>query len=367
MKQLHLPVFAWFLLCASVRSADLTVELKNPPSTGTVGILLFDSPGGFSGLRAPARSVTIPAAGQTDYRITGIPPGEYAVMVHHDENNNGELDKNFIGIPREPVGFANGYSPKGPPSYSRAQLTVTEGSSQTFPVELSRPLGERGRIGAGPGLIVRSSPYRDAGSGTVLPIPAVTYTGNRLQIFGPRARFGLIEAGPLQLAAAAQYRPGAYKEDDSDFLDGMGNRDATLTAGAEMKAALPAGTDLTLNFMHDALNRIGGSEASLFLDRSFELGSVRLTPKAGVNWTSSRMANHDYGVPASKALPGRPAYDTGDVFSLETGISALAELTENWWISAGLAVELLSDDVKDSPIVEDACLFKGFFAAQYVF
>lgn len=367
MKQLHLPVFAWFLLCASVRSADLTVELKNPPSTGTIGILLFDSPGGFSGLRAPARSVTIPAAGQTDYRITGIPPGEYAVMVHHDENNNGELDKNFIGIPREPVGFANGYSPKGPPSYSRAQLTVTEGSSQTFPVELNRPLGERGRIGAGPGLIVRSSPYRDAGSGTVLPIPAITYTGNRLQIFGPRARFGLIEAGPLQLAAAAQYRPGAYKEDDSDFLDGMGNRDATLTAGAEMKAALPAGTDLTLNFMHDALNRIGGSEASLFLDRSFELGSVRLTPKAGVNWTSSRMANHDYGVPASKALPGRPAYDTGDVFSLETGISALAELTENWWISAGLAVELLSDDVKDSPVVEDACLFKGFFAAQYVF
>jgi outer membrane protein len=367
MKQIHLHILTVLLLYSSARAADLTVELKNPPGTGTVEILLFDSPGSFSNLRAPVRSVKIPAAGQPAYRMTGIPPGEYAVMVHHDENNNGELDKNFIGIPREPVGFANGYSPKGPPSYSRAQLTVTEGASQTLPVELSRPLGERGRIGAGPGIIVRSSPYRDSGSGTFMPIPAVTYTGNRLQIFGPRAQLGLIEVGPLQLAAAAQYRPGAYKEDDSDFLAGMGDRDATLMAGAGIKAALPAGTDLSLNLMHDALNRIGGSEASLFLDRSFELGSVRLTPKAGVNWMSSRLANYDYGVPASKALPGRPAYDTGDVFSLETGISALAELTENWWLSVGLAVEVLSSDVKDSPIVEDACLFKGFFAAQYVF
>ena len=32
-------------------------------------------------------------------------PGEYALMVHHDENSNGGLDKNFIGIPREPGRF----------------------------------------------------------------------------------------------------------------------------------------------------------------------------------------------------------------------------------------------------------------------
>lgn len=200
-----------------------------------------------------------------------------------------------------------------------------------------------------------------------MPIPAITYTGSRLQIFGPRAQFGLLEAGPLQFAAVTQYRSAAYQEDDSDILDGMGNRDATLMAGGELKAVLPAGIDLSLNVLHDALDQIGGSEGSLFLDRSFQLGIVRLTPRTGVNWTAERLANHDYGVPASKAVPGRPAYDTGDTLSAETGISALAELTENWWIAASMGVEFLGDEVTDSPLVEDNVLIKGFLAVQYVF
>lgn len=358
-----------FLLCTALTaySADLSVELLNPPSTGTVEILLFDSPDTFGDLRAPAKSVRIPAAGQSVYSITGVPPGDYALMVHHDENSNGGLDKNFIGIPREPVGFANGYSPKGPPAYSRARLTVADGTAQTVPVELSRPLGERGRLGAGLGAIVRSSPYRGSDGGTFMPIPAITYTGNRLQIFGPRAQFGLLEAGPLQFAAVAQYRAAAYTEDDSAILAGMGDREATLMAGGELKADLPAGMDLSLNVLHDVLGQIGGSEASLFLDRSFQLGPVRLTPRTGINWTAARLANHDYGVPVSKAAPGRQAYDTGNTLSAETGISALAELTENWWIAASLGVELFSDEVKDSPLVEDSFLVKGFLAVQYVF
>jgi outer membrane protein len=363
-----MKILALFLCTAlAAYSADLSVELQNPPSTGTVEILLFDSPDTFGDLRAPAKSVRVPATGQSVYRITGVPPGDYALMVHHDENSNGGLDKNFIGIPREPVGFANGYSPKGPPAYSRARLTVADGTARTIPVELSRPLGERGRLGAGLGAIVRSSPYRGSDGGTFMPIPAITYTGNRLQIFGPRAQFGLLEAGPLQFAAVAQYRPAAYKEDDSTILAGMGDREATLMAGGELKADLPAGMDLSLNVLHDVLDQIGGSEASLFLDRSFQLGTVRLTPRTGINWTAARLANHDYGVPDSKAAFERPAYDTGDTLSAETGISALAELTENWWIAASLGVEFLSDEVKDSPLVEDSFLFKGFLAVQYVF
>ncbi len=33
--------------------------------------------------------------------------GSYAVRYFHDENNNGELDTNFIGIPKEGFGFSN--------------------------------------------------------------------------------------------------------------------------------------------------------------------------------------------------------------------------------------------------------------------
>ncbi len=31
-------------------------------------------------------------------------PGYYAIAVMHDENNNGKMDTNFLGIPQEPNG-----------------------------------------------------------------------------------------------------------------------------------------------------------------------------------------------------------------------------------------------------------------------
>jgi uncharacterized protein (DUF2141 family) len=50
-----------------------------------------------------------------------LPPGEYALSIFHDENDNGKLDTNFIGIPKEPVALSNNARPKfGPPKYKDA-------------------------------------------------------------------------------------------------------------------------------------------------------------------------------------------------------------------------------------------------------
>ena len=37
-----------------------------------------------------------------------LPVGQYAVSVFQDSNNNGRLDTNIFGIPREKFGFSNG-------------------------------------------------------------------------------------------------------------------------------------------------------------------------------------------------------------------------------------------------------------------
>ena len=39
-----------------------------------------------------------------------VPPGEYAVAIYQDLNNNGKLNKNLLGIPKEPVGFSNNFT-----------------------------------------------------------------------------------------------------------------------------------------------------------------------------------------------------------------------------------------------------------------
>ena len=50
-----------------------------------------------------------------------LAPGEYALSIFYDRNENGELDTNFIGIPKEPVALSNNAKAKfGPPKYKNA-------------------------------------------------------------------------------------------------------------------------------------------------------------------------------------------------------------------------------------------------------
>lgn len=54
-----------------------------------------------------------------------LPPGAYAITVFHDTNGNGELDTNFIGMPKEPIAMSNNAKAKfGPPKYEDAVFDV---------------------------------------------------------------------------------------------------------------------------------------------------------------------------------------------------------------------------------------------------
>ena len=56
-----------------------------------------------------------------------LKPGIYAVAVIHDENKDGELTTNFIGIPKEGYGFSNNaMGTMGPPSFEKAAVKMTK-------------------------------------------------------------------------------------------------------------------------------------------------------------------------------------------------------------------------------------------------
>jgi len=59
--------------------------------------------------------------------IDSLQYGEYAVKVFHDENKNGELDTDFLGIPDEDYGFSNNVSGWfGPPSWKKAKFIFNQ-------------------------------------------------------------------------------------------------------------------------------------------------------------------------------------------------------------------------------------------------
>jgi uncharacterized protein (DUF2141 family) len=54
-----------------------------------------------------------------------VPPGRYAFAFAHDEDRDGEFDRDFLGIPQEGYGFSNDVRPRmSLPSFQSAAFTV---------------------------------------------------------------------------------------------------------------------------------------------------------------------------------------------------------------------------------------------------
>jgi uncharacterized protein (DUF2141 family) len=59
--------------------------------------------------------------GDLEIVIHDLHAGKYAIASYHDENGNGKLDTNALGIPEEGYGFSNdARGTFGPPKFSEA-------------------------------------------------------------------------------------------------------------------------------------------------------------------------------------------------------------------------------------------------------
>ena len=358
----------FLLIWASLaQTADLSVRVQGAPADGMLVVQVYDSPNAFGDFRDPVKEIRTPIQTGALYQIDDVPSGDIAVLVYLDENENSLLDKNFIGIPKEPLGISNNYRPKGPPSFGRAKFTIGEEESTTIDIEIYKVLGERGRLGVGAGVIGRSSPYVGSDTTVLQPIPAITYNGERLQWLGPNVQYGLIGTGRWRLAASASYRIGVYEESDSPALSGLDDRDSTLMAGLGLRYEIPGGVNFLLRYEHDVLDKIGGGTATARISKGFQAGWFRIAPQLQLNWLSADLTNYDFGVPPDAVAPTRPAYSTGSSISYEAGVASFIELTEEWRIILSLSAEFLPDEIVNSPIVADDRIIKGFAAITYVF
>ena len=107
------------------QAADLTIEvagLKN--AKGKVLVAVFQRSEDF--LTRPVRTATVDAQpGKVQLILAGMPPGDYAVSLFHDENGNGKLDRNPVGMPIEPHGFSNDAAGSfGPPTFQQSRMPL---------------------------------------------------------------------------------------------------------------------------------------------------------------------------------------------------------------------------------------------------
>ncbi len=59
-------------------------------------------------------------------RFKDAPYGNYAVVVFHDENRDGEFNQNWMGMPKEGFGFSNNPSTLKKPVFDDAKFVVAQ-------------------------------------------------------------------------------------------------------------------------------------------------------------------------------------------------------------------------------------------------
>lgn len=113
----------------SAQNVKLTVTvsgLKN--NTGTVKVGLYNSEGTF--LKTTYKKLASEIKkNEAVVTFDNLPAGEYAISTYHDENNNGTLDRNMMGIPSEDYAASNNAKGfMGPPAYKDAKFVIDKNS-----------------------------------------------------------------------------------------------------------------------------------------------------------------------------------------------------------------------------------------------
>ncbi|MBB5210161.1 DUF2141 domain-containing protein [Microbulbifer hydrolyticus] len=115
---------------ADTETANVKLTVSNIHSqVGKLYIAVYDSKDTFLGeTKFFAEEVALENLKDGKLEVDlNLPYGQYAISVHHDNNANGKMDRNFVGIPKEPVGLSNGHVPRfGPPKFSKAVIDIAQ-------------------------------------------------------------------------------------------------------------------------------------------------------------------------------------------------------------------------------------------------
>jgi uncharacterized protein (DUF2141 family) len=120
------------LSAAAFADGQLSIDVTDIETVGgTLKVKLVDSAEAYADKAPPiaGRDVVVAEKGTLKVSFDGLKPGTYAVMIMHDENDNGALDSNMLGIPKEGYGFSNNPRVMRQPTFDEAKFEVKDGTN----------------------------------------------------------------------------------------------------------------------------------------------------------------------------------------------------------------------------------------------
>lgn len=114
---------------AAAQAGRVTVELNGLRAGGTAYVQVQTRAQFLGPDRIAGQVVRVAAAGTLSIDLGEVAPGDYAVTVWHDDNDNHQFDMNPQGgAPLDGWAIANEGAAVGPPDFDRAKVTVGQAS-----------------------------------------------------------------------------------------------------------------------------------------------------------------------------------------------------------------------------------------------
>lgn len=104
----------------------LTVSVDNVLNNKGHVLVGLHTEGTFMKAKATENAKAEIKDGKISITFENVAPGNYAVMVLHDENDNERMDMEPNGMPKESYGMSNNPMLYGPPTFADAKFELTK-------------------------------------------------------------------------------------------------------------------------------------------------------------------------------------------------------------------------------------------------
>jgi len=122
-----------FQTMASDTSITVTVNFNEIDTKGKIYIAMYRSPDAWENNHKSAYSTILKVDSEhAQTHLSDIEPGVYAIKCFLDENGNGKIDTNLLGIPSEQFGFSNNVGRFGMPDFAEASFNISNDHSITI-------------------------------------------------------------------------------------------------------------------------------------------------------------------------------------------------------------------------------------------
>ena len=122
------------------RHKPLTLIIKNMQTPdGPIVVGVYEEKNKFLDEKDEFKKYTIKPNKDGIVTIKDLNYGEFALALYQDVNSDGKINKNGIGIPKEPYAFSNNYKPViKAPAYKDCKFAYNSASSDTLVISMIR-------------------------------------------------------------------------------------------------------------------------------------------------------------------------------------------------------------------------------------